>query len=391
MKIAMFSDYFYPELGGIQDSIATISRALGRRGHRIDIHAPCYSRRDYARINATEEERDLGANVGVIRRASLPFPSSTGQTRAALPSLVSWAGLRGSARPDVIHAHSCFGVGLEALLDGAVLGIPVVATNHTTLAGMAPHMYFGIGMAAAWFRWFHNRCDYVTAPSHSVFEEVGFDRLRRPHQVISNPIDTALFSPASAAGRAAARLRLDLPRPTIAFAGRLGAEKNIEVLLRAMASLASAPDAPDLAIAGHGAHGPALRALAAELGIAPRVRFLGTLGQPDLASLLQASDIFVMMSTSETQSMAMLQAMACGVCVVAANSRALPEFVGPANGVLADPHDSAGLARILGDLLACPERRRELGAAGRRSAENYSVETVTDMWEATYRALLDRS
>jgi glycosyltransferase involved in cell wall biosynthesis len=78
------------------------------------------------------------------------------------------------------------------------------------------------------------------------------------------------------------------------------------------------------------------------------------------------------------------------VAVVAANSRALPEFVEPANGVLVEPHDSARLAVAFSDLLGSPERRHGLGAAGCRSVERYGVETVTDEWEALYRSVLDR-
>jgi glycosyltransferase involved in cell wall biosynthesis len=75
--------------------------------------------------------------------------------------------------------------------------------------------------------------------------------------------------------------------------------------------------------------------------------------------------------------------------VVAADTRALPEFVGPANGVLVDPHDPAPLAQALQDLLASPERRRQLGLAGRRLAETYGIETVTDAWETLYRSVID--
>jgi len=66
------------------------------------------------------------------------------------------------------------------------------------------------------------------------------------------------------------------------------------------------------------------------------------------------------MSTSETQSMVLLQAMASGVPVVAANSRALPEFVSPSNGVLVDPHDVTRLTQVLADLLASPSRCRQM-------------------------------
>jgi glycosyltransferase involved in cell wall biosynthesis len=97
------------------------------------------------------------------------------------------------------------------------------------------------------------------------------------------------------------------------------------------------------------------------------------------------------MSTSETQSMVLLQAMACGVPVVAADTRALPEFVGPANGVLADPRDPMHVARALGGLLASPELRRRLGDGGRQSACNFNVTTITDAWETLYQSVLKGS
>jgi len=384
----MFTDYFFPELGGIQDSIATLSRALGRRGHQVEIYAPRYSARDYRRIGAAMTERDLGANVRVRRRRSLPFPSSTRQSRVAFPSpAAAVAMLR--RRPDIIHTHSFFGIGLEALLNGTVLGIPVIGTNHTTVAGFAPHIPISLRRASAYVRWFHNTCDYVTAPSRSVFAELGDPQ--RPYQVISNPIDTVLFRPASAAQRQALPARSGQTRPVITYAGRLGAEKNIEVLVRAMAVLRDRGVFAELMLAGHGAHEPILRSLVATLRIDRQVRFLGTLPQADLAPLLQASNVFAIMSTSETQSMVLLQAMACGLPVVAADSRALPEFVTAANGVLVPPHDPQALATALADLLAAPQRQSALGAAGRRIAEQYSVETVTDEWETLYRSVLQRS
>ena len=389
----MFTDYFFPELGGIQDSIAITSRALGARGHAVDIHAPRYGARDYRLVGTPVRELDLGANVRIRRRMSLPFPSSTRQSRAALPSALGLAACAGRARPDVIHTHSFFGVGLEALLAGAFLGIPVIGTNHTTIAGFGPHIPVRVDRAAAYVLWYYNRCDHVTAPSRSVFEELGQDRLRPPHQVVSNPIDTGLFRPARNDEREAGLARFDqlgpVTGPIIAYAGRLGPEKNIDVLLRAMAVLRGQGVPADLVIAGHGAHEPNLRTLAVELGIAQYVRFVGTLAASELALLLRISEIFALMSTSETQSMALLQAMSSGVPVVAANTRALPEFVCRSNGVLVDPGDVAGLAAALAELLAAPALRRDLGSAGRRFAERYGVETVIDEWEALYRSVLN--
>jgi glycosyltransferase involved in cell wall biosynthesis len=231
----------------------------------------------------------------------------------------------------------------------------------------------------------------VTAPSRSVLNELRPFGLRPPQVVISNPIDTALFRPACAEERAALRNRFGLSRPTITYGGRLGPEKNIDILLHALATLRDRGVDADLAIAGHGSHEPILRKLAADLRIADHVRLFGTLQQDDLAELLRISDTFAIMSTSETQSMVLLQAMASGVPVIAARCRALPEFVGPENGVLVDSHDRAGLADAMQALLASSDRRRRLGAGARRSAEKYRVETVTDAWEGLYRSMLRRS
>ena len=383
----MFTDYFFPELGGIQDSVATVARELGRRGHHVEIHAPRYGSRDYRRVGMEVGERDLGANVVIHRRLSVPFPSSTRQSRAALPSALGWAGI-GRARPDVIHVHSFFGTGLEALAAGSAFGIPLIGTNHTTVAGFGPHIPLSVDRATAYVVWFYNRCDVVTAPSRSVFDELA--GLTVPRHVISNPIDTALFTPARAEEIAALRGEFGLTGPVITYAGRLGAEKNIEAIIHAFARLRERGVAAQLAIAGHGSYESDLRALISDYRLAACVKFLGTLAQDALARLLRISDIFTLMSTSETQSMVVLQAMASGVPVVAAATRALPEFVGPATGVLVDPHDPAALAAAFGDLLAAPARRRALGAGGRAFAERHGIARVTDEWELLYRSLIHR-
>jgi 1,2-diacylglycerol 3-alpha-glucosyltransferase len=391
MKIAMFTDYFFPELGGIQDSIATLSRSLGARGHCVDIYAPRYSPKDYHLAGSAVREPNLGKNVRIHRRRSMPVPSSTGQSRAALPSPKGWPALRRRARPDLIHVHSFFGIGLDALLVGTVLRIPLVGTNHTTVAGFGPHIPISVRRASDYVMWFHNRCEHVTAPSKSVFDELGSARLRRPLSVISNPIDTDRFCPTSANEHDVIKAQLGLTGPVVTYAGRLGPEKNLEPILRAIAMLRDRGLRLQLAIAGHGTHEASLRTLIGDLRIGDQAWLLGTLTQTELADLLRISDIFVMMSTSETQSMALLQAMASGVPVVAANSRALPEFVDGSNGVLVDPHDPAELADTLADLSASPERRRKLGSAGRRKAMRYGAETVADEWEALYRSVLQGS
>ena len=136
----MFTDYFYPELGGIQDSVATISRALG------DARAPGGYLRAALRQRATTagSARPCASAVwgpmsasGAGCRCRFPVPPGSPARRCPRRSAGGRAGRR-AGRPDLIHVHSFFGIGLEALLNGACLGIPVIGTNHTTIAGFAP-------------------------------------------------------------------------------------------------------------------------------------------------------------------------------------------------------------------------------------------------------------
>ncbi len=385
----MFTDYFFPELGGIQDSVATLGRALGRRGHSVEILAPRYGRRDYSRVNASQNECELGPQVRVRRRQSLPFPSSTQQSRAALMAPLGWVGLGLRARPDLLHVHSFFGLGLEAVLGSFCLRLPLIGTNHTTVEGFAGHIPVNARLASSYVAWFYNRCDLVTTPSRALAGELMSAGLRPACRIVSNPIDTDLFRPAGSGERALLRRKFGLRRPTVIYAGRLGAEKNIAVLLRAMALLPE--DAAELVIAGHGSEQTALERLASELGIGSRLRFLGTLVQSELALLLRASDLFAIMSTSETQSMVLLQAMASGLPAVVAASRALPELVDDTTGRLVTPGDHAALARALEALLAATECRRSLGRAARRRAELHGIDATADAWEAIYASVMERS
>jgi len=384
MRIAVFTDHFFPELGGIQDSVMLTTRSLARRGHEIALFAPCHPAADFARSGHPVGEPDLGPGVTIHRRLSLPFASSTQQSRAAVPLPSSLMALSGR-RPDVIHSHSFFGLGIEALVASRMLGVPVIGTNHTHVPGFAPYIPVPVERAIDWVVWYYNRCEAITAPSRTVFEGLGLARMKhRPH-IVSNPIDLSVFQPGTPDVRAATRCKYGLDGPVILYAGRLGPEKNIETVLHALALL---PAAPQLALAGHGAHEPVLRRLAVELGVADRVVFLGTLLPAELARVFGAADLFAMMSTSETQSMASLQAMACGLPVLAPDRGAIAEFVSPSTGRLVPPDDAAALAAAIADLLADPAGRVRMGEAAHRLAQRHSVEAVSDAWENLYQSLL---
>lgn len=166
--------------------------------------------------------------------------------------------------------------------------------------------------------------------------------------LIPNGIDTERFSPGD---RVAARRALGLPVdiPLVGTAGRIEAVKGQDLLVAAMAGL---PAEIGLAIAGDGSCRRALEAQAQALGLAGRVHFLGHV--EDLPTFYRALDLFCLPSRAEGLPLAILEAQACGIPVVATAVGAVNEVAAPDASRLVPPEDKAALARALAAMLDCP-------------------------------------
>lgn len=394
MRIAMFTDSFYPELGGIQDSVMASARELGRRGDEVMIFAPAAAARDYRRggMPALPAEPALGPLVQVRRLAALPVPSSTGQSRlvlprAGLPAALRWPGL-GAFAPDLVHTHTFLGAGREARAAARWLGVRLLGTNHWAVAGFSLYAPVRREALGAWacraVARYYDACAWTSVPSAATLREMRAHGFRGEAAVISNPIDTARFRPVPAAARAALKQRFGLSGATVVHAGRLAPEKHIDVLVRALPALCAAVPEAMLVLAGHGSARAELEQLARGLGVAERVRFLGTLGHDALAALFQAAEAVAVASTSESQGMALLQAMACGLPAVGARHGPLEEYIPADAGVLVPPGAPGAFAAALAGLLAAPERRAAMGAAAARFAAGFGIGAVADAWQRVY-------
>jgi 1,2-diacylglycerol 3-alpha-glucosyltransferase len=386
MRIAIFSDNFYPELSGISDSIISLAKELAKRGHFIHFYAPRYSAADHHISNAPHEEINLGPNVGVTRYFAFFFGSGSGQGRMVLPTGLRWLGVAGF-KPDVIHTQTFFGVGMEALVASRALHVPLVGTNHTAIKSFLIYnpiktKWMDAGIVK-YVNWYYERCVTVTAPSQSVFTEMDESGFKKKGMPLSNPIETDIFKPLE--GRAALRKKLGLGEHAIIHAGRLAKERSIDIMIRALPLVRkSIPDA-ELAFSGRGADEQEFRKLAADLGVADSVKFFGFLSQADLVEAYNAGEVFAITSTSDTQSMVMMQAMACGLPVVGVNARALPEYINDSNGFVVEPENPQELAKRLIEILKNPALQKKLGAGGRQTALQFSPSKIADRWEAIYR------
>ena len=209
-------------------------------------------------------------------------------------------------------------------------------------------------------------------------------------EVIRSGVEPPAGLPA-AAGRAAARARFGIEGElAIGIVAALERRKGHDVLLRALAALDGAPSWRCL-VCGGGSQLEALQRLAADLGIASRVRFLGE--QRQVADVLAALDVFVLPSRHEGLGVAVLEAMAMSLPVVASAVGGIPETVKPGEtGLLVPPEDPTALAAALGELGRDVERAKRMGRAGRaRVVAEFSMEAMAGRYERLYDQVCRRA
>jgi glycosyltransferase involved in cell wall biosynthesis len=320
------------------------------------------------------ELRDLG-----VRVASFPARRFTDLARAR-----AFVRFVREQRFDLLHAHLVRSTILAGIA-GPLSGTPVVATLHNTLRRSG----VGAGLQMA------ERCVLRSVARRVI--AVGWETARTQRDVLGmshiEVIPNAVSEPPvpSAHERAETRRELGVPdgAPLLITVGRLVPQKAISDLLRAFAQLPDRSPPPELRIVGKGRLESALAREIAGLGLGARARLLGL--RSDVPRLLAASDLYVSSSHWEGLPVAILEAMAAGLPVVATQVGDAPRAIGRDSGVLVAPQDPAALARAITELLDDPLRLRELGAAGRaRVRAKFGARAWAERHVALYAEVLGR-
>jgi glycosyltransferase involved in cell wall biosynthesis len=392
MRIAMVSEHADPtaalggaDAGGQNVHVGALATALAARGHSVTV---------YTRLTDLTAPRSVQLSAGVtVRRlkAGPIAPLIKDELLPHMPELgMRLARLWRADPPDVAHAHFWMS-GLATLRAVSGLAVPVaqtfhalgvVKTRHQGAADPSPPGRTGaerrIGLA----------CDQVIATCSDEAAELAAlgvppDRI----SVVPCGVDIGAFTPRGAAADRSGR-------PRLLTIGRLVERKGVAT---AIAALAELPEA-ELVVAG----GPeasqlesdpayrALRSAAAELRVADRVVFTGGVARADMPALIRSADAVICVPWYEPFGIVPLEAMACGVPVVASAVGGLTDtVVDRATGWLVPTRDPGALARALRALLADPARRTAMGEAGRDRVEQwYAWPRVAAQTEAVYQQMV---
>jgi glycosyltransferase involved in cell wall biosynthesis len=356
-----------PECGfaGGETQVLGLTLGLLRRGHRAELAC---DRRGRLFERATRE--GVECHPLAIRNA-LDFAAGM-----RLRSLLA----RG--RYDVAHFHTSRAHSMAPFARGYAGALVVTRRmDYRPNRLFAPYLY-------------NRAVDAVAAISSNVADALGAAGVSRDRlKIIPSGVDCDHYRAANSAEREGARARLGIARDEflVGTLGMLEERKGHRYLIEAIATLNSKRGEASrikCAIAGDGAMRKELANLAEELGIARDILFLGMVG--DSRQLLVALDVFVFPSIKEGLGVALLEAMACGLPVIATRAGGIIEVVeDQLSGLLVSPRDAASIADAIASLASDAARRSQLGAAaGVRVSENFSMDAMTRKTIDLYRACL---
>jgi 1,2-diacylglycerol 3-alpha-glucosyltransferase len=356
MRVGFFTEVYHPVVNGIVASLDGLAEGLRGLGHEVYFFAP--------RVPGYEEDGP------VYRMPSLPLPVSS-PYRLTLPVVNRRNRHAIVNRLDVLHAHSPFVTGWMSVRYARRLRIPLVYTYHTRLEEYAHYVPFEPNAtrraASTLTRSFANLADAVIVPTPAMRERLVELGVTARVEVIPSGIDLRRF----ASGKRSSALRESLGvrdgERMLLFVSRLAREKNAELLIDALAKCTTPLR---LVIAGDGPEREALEARAQARGIGGRVKFLGEVERDSLPELYANADAFVFASFTETQGLVLVEALAAGTLVLAANAPQIREVLGAA-GRSIEPTAAAfaGAMDAVPDVPDPAETARALAAAARFGIE----------------------
>jgi glycosyltransferase involved in cell wall biosynthesis len=373
------------DAGGQNVHVAALAGAFARAGDHVVVH----TRRDSRALAPTVplsprlsvHHVDAGPRRAIPKDDLLPHMDAFAEQLAA-----HWR----RSRPDVVHAHFWMS-GLAALAAARDLDVPVVQTFHAlgvvkrrqqgvkdTSPPARGHLEPRVAREADWI---------VATSSDEVFELVRMGADRRRISVVPCGVDLELFTP-----NGPALERNGMPR--VVALCRMVERKGVGNVISAVAQLPGV----ELLVAG----GPPrdrlrqdpearrLMRIARTEGIEDRVEFLGRVGRADVPALLRSADVVACVPWYEPFGIVPLEAMACGAAVVASRVGGhIDTVVDGVTGVHVPPRDPGALSRVLGELLADPARRAELGRNGaRRARRGYGWPRIARLTREVYVRLV---
>lgn len=383
MRILFVSDTYYPHLNGVYYFVCRIAPLLREHGHSVAVIAPSETMRFTRKI--IDDIEVFGVpSVPVALYPKIRVPLNVGLRYRVRALIAEFA-------PDVIHVQDHFLLGRTVIKMSKQKGIPVMGTNHfmpeNLTAWIRSKRWTKIIERQLWSRFsrVYDQLMLVTTPTETAARLIR-PRLTTEVVAISSGVDLKTFTPSGDSRQV--RIRYGIPDlPVLLFVGRLDPEKKLGDVLDATALALKHFDFC-LVIVGKGVSKQALENRAAALGIADKVIFTGFVPEEDLPMIYNLSRCFIIASIAELLSLAALQAMSCGLPVIAARAGALEELIHDGeNGFLFEPGDIDGMVRWILEIMNNEPLHWQMSSRSRSYSRQHDIHECVRAFESVYEAL----
>jgi glycosyltransferase involved in cell wall biosynthesis len=397
VKICIFTETYYPVVGGGETQARLLADGLITNGHSVLILT--------RRSDATLRQHEHYGDVSVYRLA--PFGSGQlkkwGLLLSSLPALI-----RLRDQYDLIFVSGYRIIGLTAVLVGKLLRKPVVlkADSQGEMSGEffeSGLQKFGVSRSSLAFRSFLGfrnvilkKADAFSAISPEIASEWTSSKVpRKKIHMIPNGVDTALFTPANAAQKSALREKLNLPQTAFIaiYTGRLVSYKGLPLLLKVWGEILCRHEKALLLLAGSG--GLDIHNCEAQLhdhvkaaGLEKNVWFLGSV--QNIPEYLQAADLFVFPTENDAFPSSIVEAMACALPVVTTPVGAIKTIVTHREtGLLVQPGNFEQLFEAIDIMVSDKVLASRLGQAAWQAVQHqYAVENITRQYLSLFQRTL---
>ncbi len=380
LNIAIFTNAYKPIINGVVNCVDIMRHYLTKKGHNVYIFAPSFNGYE----DPPEENVFRYPSVNLSNKVKFPV---------AIRFFPKAEKFLSEHRIDVIHCHHPFILGDEGAKWAAKLDVPLFFTFHTQYEMYSHYIPLPQDLVKSVSRSvvlaFAKKCSVIIAPGTAIV-----DLLRDNYGITENVVHMRnsinLDNFKNPDGDEVRKKYGFLPgERVLVYVGRMAHEKNIPFLIDAFVKIVEKCPSR-LMIIGEGSELENFRAYAADRGVGDRIVFTGRIEYSKIPLYYGAADAFVMTSTTEVKPLALLEAMAAGLPIVAVSACGVSDTVIDGKNGFLSGEDRAEFAEKVAELISDPELLRRMGEESVRIADSYSGDGAMDTLVGLYEAAIDK-
>ena len=404
MNIAMIVDCFYPRVNGVAVSVKTYSDELSRKGHKVLVICPDYSDgKEKKTLSGCYYDYTVedNPNVSIFRIKSADIIWSK---EDRLARLAKWNDIKitlDNFHPDIIHINTEFTLGYTGLTYASRRNIPSVFTFHTLweeyfvdYARFAP-VFVAKKVGKEFTKFYLKRVDQVIVPTQRIGNVVERYKIGTQYDVLPTGISPDLYRMGKKRVRSFYyRMHKLLPyikkKTILLYVGRIAKEKNLYFLIDMLGEVRKTVKDAVLLFVGAGPEEESLKAYARSKPYSWNICFAGYRPQKELAAFYKFADLFVFPSCTETQGLVTVEAMMCGLPVVAIGEMGTRDIMQGDNGGFMVNNDIQEFSEKVCLLLQDNELYKKKKQEALEWSQQWAIGGLTDKLLGFYQKAIDR-